>query len=845
MTRLLIAILLPLCLTAQQPIRGIVTDPSGAPVPKAALTLRPAQTGEPRQTSSGADGRFAFDGVADGDYTVEAEAKKFTAAGKPVKVAGAALDLEIKLSVESRSDKVDVTAESGKVTESRVSSERNADRLNFEEALLDALPAPSGNALAIASAFLSPAAQGAEGVNITVDGVETSANAMPASSIRRIRVNRNPYALQFRRPGKARLEALSEEGSVKRLRGALGVAVRNSLFDARNTFAPVRPDLTRSLVDFNLSGPITRQRSSFYINAEHYRNNEIAVVNARTLDGPFVANVPAPERRTRLLGRFEDRGERHLVALNYSYFDQGEDNRNAGGLRLPEQGVPASERAHRVQFSDRVLLFNRLLNDFRVVATREEAERGIVTESPSIQVHGAFTGGAPQNYRLRRETSTRIQNLSTVALGRHNLRFGLEARPAFFDSVEQSNFGGTYEFASLEAFAARRSLLYRVNRGNPRVRLSQHEAFGFIQDEVTLAKSFNVTYGVRYGWQSDVNDYNNFAPRVGFAYSPGGGKTVIRGGAGIFHERVSEDVNRRALLWDGLRLRESIYQFAEYPLDAALTGAAALPPASIVRTAGLVAPLLTQASIGVEREVGRRTTMAVEYQRLKGSHLLRSRNVNAPGFGGIRPAAEYLNVNQVESSASMRSDGISITLRTAAGKWFTGMTQYTLSRTEDDTSGPFELPASSFDLRPEWGRSDYDQRHRLNAVAMFDLRHGLRFGTVLALASGSPYNITTGRDDNGDAIVIDRPAGVGRNTGAGPGLARLDLRFSKLLRAPRFLERGRKHTSRNVEVSIDAFNILNRTNFAGYVGVMTSPFFGRANNALAPRTVQLSVRYKL
>ncbi len=843
MMRLLLAILIPLGLAAQQQaVRGVVADSSGAPVAKAKLTLTPAASGNARSSVTGPDGRFTFEGVVEGDYMVHAEAKQLAATDKAVKVAGADVEIKVKMKVEARSEKVDVTAESSKVADSQIGSERNADRLNFEDTLLDALPAPGQNALSVAANFLSPAAQGGEGMNVTVDGVETGAGSLPASAIRRIRVNRNPYALQFRRPGKARLEVLTEEGSVQRYRGSFGVAVRNSVFDARNAFAPTRPDLTRSLLDFNLSGPITRQRSSFYINAEHYRNNETAVVNARTLAGPVIANVPTPERRTRLLGRYEDRGERHQVAANYSFVDQSGQNRNAGGLRLPEQGIPASEYTHRVQLSDRVLLFSKLLNDFRVVAQREETERGVITSLPAIQVHGAFTGGPSQTYRLRREMSTRIQNLSSVAMGRHNLRFGLEARPAFFDSVERSNFGGTYEFANLDAFASRRPLLYRINRGNPRVRFGQHEAFGFIQDEITLAKSFNVTYGVRYGWQSDVADRNNFAPRLGFAYNPGGGKTAIRGGAGVFHERVSEDVNRRSLLLDGLRLQESIYQNMDYPLAAAVSGV--LPAPSVVRTSGLVAPVLTQVSLGVEREIWRRTTIAVEYQHLQGTHLLRSRNINAP-TGGLRPIADYLNINQVESSAAMRSNGVNVTLRTAAGKWFSGMAQYVRSRTEDDTVGAFDLPANSYDLRPEWARSDYDQLHRFNAVAMVDLRRGVRFGTVIALASGAPYNMTTGRDDNGDSVINDRPAGITRNTGAGPGLARVDLRFTKLLTAPRFLDRGRKHTSRNAELSIDAFNLFNRTNAVGYVGVTSSPFFGQPNSAMAPRTVQISLRYRI
>ncbi len=842
MTRLrLLLFVLAICLKGQQTVGGVVEDPSGAPVFKAKITLRGAASGEIRAAATGEDGRFVFEAVTDGDYALQAVVKQMEPLKKSVKVAGARVELKLKMKVETRSDSVEVTTESSKVAESTVSSERNADRLNFQDEVLDSLPAQGQDALSVVSTFLSPAAQGAEGVSVTINGIESNSSTLPASAIRRVRVNRNPYALEFRRPGKARLEAYTEEGSMRRYRGAFGIAIRNSIFDARNTFAPVRPDMTRTLIDLSLSGPLSKQKSSFYVNGEYFSNNETAVVNAQTLTGPVLANVLTPERRTRFLGQYERRGELHQTTAQYSFFDQSEENRGVGGLRLAEQGAPASERIHRTQFSDRVLLFGKVLNDFRIVFQREETERGVITSSPAIQVHGAFTGGPSQTYRLRRETSVRIQNIASLTTGRHNLRFGMEARPAFFDSVERSNFGGTYEFADLEAFEAGRALQFRVNRGDPNVGLGQHEAFAFIQDEITLARVFSVTYGARYSWQSDVQDYNNVAPRIGFAYSPGGGKTVIRGGAGVFHERVSEEVNRRALLFDGVRMREAVFQNVRYPLDA--EAVEELPAPSVSRRSGLVSPVLVLAGVGVEREIWKRTTLAAEYQHMRGSHLLRSRDANAP-VNGLRPDASYLNVNQVESSGAMRSDGLTITLRGAAGKWTSGMLQYVLSRTQDDTAGPFALPANSYNLRPEWGRAEQDRLHRMNAAATLNLPSGFRFGAFLSLASGAPYNITTGRDDNGDTNVNDRPAGIGRNVGLGPGLARVDLRFTKLLRSPRLLDRGRKHTSRNLEISLDAFNLFNHANLATYVGVMTSPFFGTANAALAPRTIQISLRYK-
>ena len=109
------------------------------------------------------------------------------------------------------------------------------------------------------------------------------------------------------------------------------------------------------------------------------------------------------------------------------------------------------------------------------------------------------------------------------------------------------------------------------------------------------------------------------------------------------------------------------------------------------------------------------------------------------------------------------------------------------------------------------------------------------------MGSSLPYDITTGTDDNHDSVAKDRPAGVTRNTGHGPALLQLDLRVGRLFHVPSPVERER--ATRNLEINVDAFNVLNRVNFVNFIGVQTSPFFGRANSAEPGRTLQLSVRY--
>jgi hypothetical protein len=109
-----------------------------------------------------------------------------------------------------------------------------------------------------------------------------------------------------------------------------------------------------------------------------------------------------------------------------------------------------------------------------------------------------------------------------------------------------------------------------------------------------------------------------------------------------------------------------------------------------------------------------------------------------------------------------------------------------------------------------------------------------------SLLSGIPFNITTGRDENGDGLALDRPPGITRNTGRGPGLAVVDLRWYREFRlAP---SRGEK--SPGATVSMDAFNLFNRVNYQNFAGALSSPFYGRAVATQPARRLQLAFRFQ-
>lgn len=826
-------------------VTGTIEDPDGAAIPNAKITLTAKTPGNFRTATAGGDGGFRFDSIPPGGYTLKVEAKNFVAAEKKITVIGEQpATIKMQLKVSGAEESVTVSGKS-RDEEERVSIDRNADRLTLEDEFLKSLPTTGDNILVVAGNFLSPGAQGSEGVSIVVDGVETGAFSLPANSIRRLRLNRNPYSVEFRRPGKARIEALTDEGSFKRYRGRVAMYARNSVFDARNPFALTRPDLDRKLFEANLAGPLLGKRAAFFLSGERLLNDESAIVNARTLAGPFFTNVLAPERHTSLLGRVELRpkGDKHTIVLFYNHRDETERNRGVGGLRLPAQGITAGQRVDRFQFSDRAVLSPKLLNDLRVVVQRERQQRGMTANAPAIVVIGAFTGGPAQTFRTLEENSVRAQDVMSYVAGRHSLKFGGEFRPVWHAATDASNFGGTFEFSNLDRFAANAPFVFRINRGQPKVSFTQHEAFGFAQDEIKLRPNFSVTAGARYGWQQNLSDRNNLAPRLSFAYAPAK-RAVVRGGVGMFYERVAEEVTRRSLLYNGSTIRETVITNPAFP-NPQLPSNTVTPPPSVVRVApDLRAPYLWQASLSIEQELKKRAQLTIEYQTLRGKKLLRSRNVNAPlAATGRRPDPNFFNLNQVESSASLRGHALGITLRGALTARLSGMAQYTYSRTKDDTGGIFALPANNYDLRPEWGRADFDQSHRFNLAGTLTLPRGFQFGTFVTLASGAPYDITTGFDNNGDSLANDRPVGFTRNTGEGPGQARVDLRVTKAVRVPRLVDRG-DHSSNNLEFSVDFFNVFNRVNFDNFIGAQSSPFFGRAVSAKQARTIQFSTRYK-
>ena len=290
-----------------------------------------------------------------------------------------------------------------------------------------------------------------------------------------------------------------------------------------------------------------------------------------------------------------------------------------------------------------------------------------------------------------------------------------------------------------------------------------------------------------------------------------------------------------------------------------------LPPGRIQFASALDQPELRQAVVGIEQSIAAYVRVNTMLIHRTGSHLLRGVNINAP-VNGVRPVAADGTVTEIRSIAGSRFDALSVNLNVAVPqKRVFVAANYTLAGSLDETDSPFGLPADNVNLAAERGPALGDARHRFMSMAHVPLGAGFKMATSIRAQSALPYNITTGRDENGDTVSNDRPSGIGRNSGRGRKQIDFGARVSWTAgfgvratppQGPQVrIVRGDnadplanmsgldgQNTRFAVELYAQAYNLLNRMNAINFSGVITSPFFGQPTSAAPPRRVEIGTR---
>jgi hypothetical protein len=446
---------------------------------------------------------------------------------------------------------------------------------------------------------------------------------------------------------------------------------------------------------------------------------------------------------------------------------------------------------------------------------------------------------------------------------------------------------------------------FAISRGDPFVGFSQWNLAWYAQDDWRLSPKLTLSYGLRHEFETHLQDKLNLAPRLGMAWAPTR-KGTIRAGAGIFYTSLDTGITLDAIRFDGSHQQQLIINSpAFFPDIPATFGNATIAQQAVrLKSPDLNAPYALISTVSYERQLPWKLLGSIGYTFQRGVHLLRTRDINAPNpQTGLRPEPDAGPILQFESTGLSVRNELRVSLRTNLNSRVTLFSNYILSSTRSDTDGAYTAPANSYDLADEYGRASFDQRHRFFVGGSVALPRQMRLSPYLFASSGRPFNITTGRDNNLDTLFTDRPAfasatdpgsivtpfgvfnpnpGPGdpiipRNFGEGPGQLTLNLSFSKTFGfGPSPKTQARNNSRRqsgsgggrrggggragggfgggddawvdsnhryNLTFSVNAQNVINHTNLAGINGILTSPLFGLPNQALAPRRVDLALRF--
>jgi hypothetical protein len=783
-------------------LRGQVADESGAVIPGAQVSLIDAR-GKQRNAVAGSSGEFVIPNVMPGTYTLRVSFKGFdTYVNTDLEVtASSSAPLKITLKVQPVSAETEVTANGAGVS---VEPDQNMNVTVLDEDFIQTLPDNEDDLRDFLQALAGPAAGGANGgqggAQIYVDGFE-GGRLPPRDAILQIRINQNPFSAEFAHPGISRIDIITKPGS-DQWHGGGTFSLRNSALDARNAFAIEKPELDQQRYTFLLSGPIVPQKASFFANFERRQLDGSGVVNAVTLDGPFVANVPAPTHST-FFGLRTDYflNPKNTLNVSYNYHASESDNQefgvrfggNFGGssgsqFTLPERGSDATNTNHTLQISETYLINANLIHESRLRYQHEVSTATADTQGVAINVLDSFNGGGspccPSKTRL---DQLDWQDYLTWTHKKHTIKGGFQLEYDNDRNLAATNFNGTYTFSSLVQYSnvingievpldptdpnsplvAARPTQFTINRGDPLVRYNQYEAAWFVQDDFRLRPNLTLSFGLRHEFQSHLQDKINFAPRFGIAWSPfADRKTTIRLGGGIFFARLTSSLYEDTLRYNGTTVQSIVIRNPLYPDPFAGTPLVD-PGNTMIRTLepNLEAPYVINFMGSIEHQLPRGFLISASYIFTRGVHQLRSRNINAPLPDSLlRPDPGEGNVYQIESSASSLYEGLMVHIDRRFGRSFTLFSNYTLSHTMNDSDGPLSLPEDNYNLRSEWGPASTERRNYLFLGGSVSLPHGLRLTPFVVASSGGPFNITTGFDDNLDTVINDRPAGIDRNS---------------------------------------------------------------------------------
>jgi len=779
-------------------------------------------------------------------------------------------------------------------------------------------------------------AHGRGGINIGARGIQNSFNidgtgnqssffgeerggtrppfTFSQAAIKEMQVIRNSYNLQFSAGGGV-INAITKSGTNQFHGQVFGYYTDDSM---RSTDALGRDSDSFEQIQYGLAlgGAIVKDKFHFFVGADTQDFSEPQLHGFDEFDDSMIApwesitgldydqevgDIGATNDALVFMVKFDWQiSNNHLLTLRDNWSTQE-------GLNLTSNSFTNGWSTNGIEensFNSLVLTLNSVLSEnvfneaYFQYALEERPRSANVDTIPEAAV-----GAWPNSYATFGQNQflpnfldeKRFQFIDNVTFysGNHSFKAGVNIDLVNFDDGFYRYGGGAYSYDGWDEFFADTpfSFTQAFSPTDGTVKFDSKYYALYAQDDWRTSPNFTLTYGLRYQvgkhqkpFETNPlypdtgqipNDGNNWAPRVGFAWDINGdGKSVLRGGGGIFYDWTPTLLDANALLANGIRVvrvsqRCSRDDCPEYP--NIYGGIGDLPEAGgvdiFVFDPAFEDPETLRFSLGYEREIARDLSVGADVIWAKGTNLERKWDQNIAQVDGTTPDGrplycyecvydEFDQIMQFTSDAESEYKAFVLLIhKRFSGRWLLDAS-YTWSDSKDNDSNERSVSSSSafpqdqFDPRKwDWGPSGFDITHKFVASFAYQLPANFMVSAIGSYRSGFPYSAGDSRDNNHDSYRNERAMieengtayQVGRNTYNQPSDKNLDLRLSWTAVFGQGL---------SLELIFDAFNVTNEASWwTSNFGLVNSdgslnPTFGDLNRVGDPRHYQFGARFQ-
>lgn len=920
-------------------VDGRVFDESKAATPGATITAKNVATGLTRTANASASGTYHIGSLPAGTYDVTAELTGFASQVRkqiPVQVASV-ITVDFTMTVSTQTETVTVVGEAplvstttsdvGQVITSRMVENLPLNGRKFQDLSLLVPGTRSANYYDPTKTEVGGISYGGgtgRSVIINVDGGDNNDGVVrgllqqfSADAIQEYKVTTQRYSAEYGRSVGGVVNVITKSGS-NDFHGSAFVFARNQSLNSKTYFEEQanaeKPDFSQQQFGGTLGGPIQKDKAHFFVSYERNRRNDSVQVNTQGVLPDEEGSVEKPFRNHLLTAKLNFQiNDKNTTVVRYSLEDQSRNNDFTGGNTIASAGALNTNKIHSAIGKNTTVLGASKVNEFSVlfqhfennITANDELNPGIITPF--------FTAGANLNtpqqtiqkrWQLRDDFSFRKEGWG----GDHDFKVGAE--------LLSSHYGGFFIPTLYGAFYYNADLGHDLNTylntvadtftGSAGSNVADDDwtyLAGYIQDDWKPTPRLTLNLGLRYEIQTgpysnpfnpvgkqrlaqagfpsqNVNDKNNFGPRVGFAYDVrGDARFVIRGGYGRYYDEIFQNItlyekwSDPATPLNFVTLSPTPFTPNEFAANRdsirqGFTDTTFAGQLTRITAPDLVQPYADHMNFGFAWAPVQDMAFDVDYVHSEGKQEIHRWQVNTTANLNTRisPAGVFapdLGALRIEGNRGhSKFDGVYV-----AGKYRKARAQilatYAWTKTKnignDFGSQPSDL--SNVNWEQDFGFAPNDVSHRVTGAGVLDLSHGFQVATTLQWNSAKPYSarISNSGSRSGQRAI---------NPATGVIFPRNSFREYNPLGTPEFAEfngkDGRFFTwdarlskifkfngDKTIEVLFEMFNITNAVNFLtdnnqGFNDIYTASNFGTPTQIVpnSQRQAEFGIRFQ-